>query len=118
MVESDAVEPHLEQLVHGSLPRASAEADDDPVDRAGADDRGNVFDSADDPRIEYRKPDPRRVGIDEPDNLDAEGLPQIRTVRGPALMLAGLVPIEQEPFSRPTCASASRTPRATRRSER
>jgi hypothetical protein len=71
VLEFDAGQPHVEQLVHRQLAARIGEADDDFVDLVLAHDRGNVLDRPDDARIEQRRADLRLVGIDEADDLQA-----------------------------------------------
>ena len=72
MVEGDAVQLHLEQLVHRQLAARVRQADDDAIDGSGADDGRNVLDRADDAGIQDRCADLGRIGIDEADDLDAQ----------------------------------------------
>ena len=72
VIEAYAVEFHLEQLVHWQLAARIGEAHDDSIDAARTDDRRDVLDRADDPWVDQRRADHRGIGIDEPDDLDAE----------------------------------------------
>ncbi len=62
----------LEELVHRQLAARVGQADDDAIDAARAHDGRNVVDGADDAGIQTGGADARRIGIDEPDDLDAE----------------------------------------------
>ena len=83
----------------GSLPRASARLTTTLSIAVLAHDRRNVLDRADDARVEQRRADARRVGIDEADDLDAEIR---RWCSSRASSIAGVARAdEQQPLARP-----------------
>ena len=73
MIERHAVvQLHLEQLIDGQLASRIGEADDDPVDALGANDRRDIGNRADDAGIEHRLADLCGIRIDESHDLHAE----------------------------------------------
>src|SRR5678815_5134254 len=72
MIEPDAIELHLKQLIHRETAACIAEAHDDTVDRLCPDDLWNVVQRPQNLEIGGRNPSLRV--IDEPDDLNAEVL--------------------------------------------
>ena len=72
MIKGDARQLHVEQFLHRELAPGIGQADDDAVNAVGADDSGNVFDDANDARIDDWCAHARRVGINEADDVDAK----------------------------------------------
>jgi hypothetical protein len=70
--ETDALELHLEQLVHRQLAAGIRQADNDLVDGSRAHDRGDVLDRPDHAGVDHRRADAFRIRIDEPDDFDPE----------------------------------------------
>jgi hypothetical protein len=77
VVEGHAVELHLEELLHGQLAARIGEADHHAIDLPLPDNRRNVVDHANHAGIEHGRPDPRRIRIDEPDNVNAHLVPPL-----------------------------------------
>ena len=73
MIESNAlVQSHFEQFFHRQLAARVGETDHDSIDLSIADDQRDVSDRADDARVDHRRADLLGIGIDKPDQLDAE----------------------------------------------
>ena len=102
VVERDALELHLEQLVHRQLAARVRQADDDAIDAARAHDARNVLDRADDARIEQRRPDlaPDRDRRTRRSRRRARG--GARRARAPDRRAAGLVPTSSSRSRGPT----------------
>src|SRR4029450_2435884 len=83
VIEHDPpVELHLEQFVDGQLAARVGEADDNAIDRPRTNDRRDIFDGTDNTRIDDRRPDAARIGIDEADDLYCQLAPTLETLPG------------------------------------
>ena len=71
------VQLHAEEAVHRQLAARIGEADDHAIDLALANDRRDLGNRADDTRIDERRSDQLRIGVDEAHQLDAELLAAI-----------------------------------------
>ena len=95
----------------GSLPRASARLTTTRSTPRARTIDGNVVDRADDAGVEHRRADPRRIGIDEADDLDAELVPALEELARQRRPPPGSVPTSSSRSRGPTLpASATRTP--------
>src|SRR5207248_10473739 len=72
MIETHAVQLHLEQLVHGQLAARVRQADHYAVHVARADDGWDVLNRPDHTGIQHGRTQARRVRVDKPDNFDSE----------------------------------------------
>ena len=104
MIEGDAFEFHFEQLVHRQGAARVGQAHDHTIDALPTDDAGNIVDGSDNAWIEQGRPDPRRIGIDEPDDFDAQLVPVIVQLRGESDGRAA-GPDEQQPLARTDAAA-------------
>src|SRR5688572_27734252 len=77
MIEGHTLEFHIQELVHRKLAARVGEADDYPIDRAGADNRRDIVHGAYDAGIDHGLPDLAGVGIDESDDLDTQLVPPL-----------------------------------------
>ena len=109
MIERDARQLHLQQLVHRQLAARVREADDDTVHGVAFDDRRNVLDGADDAGGHAGRTYRARVRVDEADNLDAELAASVSS--RPSEIAAAFVPTSSSRSRGPTGAPAIRTRR-------
>ena len=84
MIEPHAIEPHLQQLVHGQLAPGIRQTHHDAIHRTGTDDRGNLVDGANHSRIQHRRSDSGRIRVHEADDFHTQVVSSIEQLTNQA----------------------------------